>query len=366
MGGGFARDDAARHICSVCGKEFAPKNDEMACAECAKKSISDVFKTLNVDIPPVSSQSYDEGKAIFRGGGVDIWRVRKRETGNIYALKMLQSDYRYNKEARNALLAESEIGKALCHENIVRTIEIGDSGDGPYHLMELCEGGNVGILLRKHEGKLPLTLATRIMLQVLSALDYMHNAKLYVKLPYDSPLGSKNDTKVCGVVHRDITLNHMLLAGDPNAPTVKLTGFETAGYFCEGRLFLPHYDPRKDDHLLGSVGFARFTSRQQALNHLRATPATDLWMAAAAYYYVLAKAPPKPFREFTNPWGIVISEPPVPILERDDSIPAPLAEVIDRTLADQQELFYNSAAALRRDIIAALPHEAKNGLADLI
>ena len=67
----------------------------------------------------------------------------------------------------------------------------------------------------------------------------------------------------------------------------------------------------------------------------------------------------KNFRPGVNVWQVLIAESAVPIRSRDRSVPSALADVIDRALVESPRLYYSSAAALRRDIIAALSDGVK-------
>ena len=357
--------------CAGCGKAFASEKGEAICPDC---ELERVLAELTANAEKAPQPRFKQLKAIYRGHGIDIWRVRERETGDIYALKTLQPQCRYDRKMVNALLTGTEIGALLGHENVVRTVEIRSPEDEPYHLMELCDG-NVCDLMKAHGGRLPLPLATLVFLQVLLALDYLHNAGLTVEFTRGGLFDRQTETIVCGVVHRDIKPGHILWTGNPDAPIVKLAGFDASGYLCHGKLLLPHFDPEDDDRLLCSPGMAAFLPRQQAVNHKKTMPATDVWSAVAIYYYMLTGEYPKPFGAFRNEWNryatvfsweVVFSKPPVPIRERDNRIPSALAAVIDQALDDRQELSYASAAALRQDIIAALPEELKLAVAPQI
>jgi serine/threonine protein kinase len=85
-------------------------------------------------------------------------------------------------------------------------------------------------------------------------------------------------------------------------------------------------------------------------NFLMATPAVDVWSAAASLYYMLTGQPPRDFsNEPHERWLWVVSnKPPVPIRQREASIPPALAEVIDHALDDRDSLHFTSAAGLKR------------------
>ena len=365
-------------ICVECGKAFIPKGDGAICEACLIAMIEQFLKGAAPQENGAPLIRFEEGaetqetaaplirfekeKLLYKSDWCEIWRVRERETGNVYALKMLCDKYGIRDRERNIFLTGADIGMALCHENVVSTVETGETNDIPYQLMELCDGADVDDLLQKRGGKLSIALATRIILQVLSALDYIHHADLSWT-PQERPFfQQKAKARLSGIVHRDIKPSHMLLTGDPNAPTVKLTGFHIAGHDASGE----DYEAWcvSDDSLLKP--HAAFQPRQLAIDFRHAKPESDVWAAAAVFYFVLTGKLPKPFQKGEPVFQTVVSRAAVPIRERDESIPAALAAVIDRALADQGELYYKSAEALRQDIITALPEDVRSGLAGII
>ena len=106
--------------------------------------------------------------------------------------------------------------------------------------------------------------------------------------------------------------------------------------------------------------------RQQALDCRFAKPEVDVWAAAASYYYMLTGQFPKNFRQGVNMWQILVTESATPIRQRDSSVPERLAQVIDRALVERPVIGCNSAAALRYDIIRALPEGSRNYCMDII
>ena len=69
--------------------------------------------------------------------------------------------------------------------------------------------------------------------------------------------------------------------------------------------------------------------------------------------------PPKNLKPQPLLWQSLVQESAVPIRQRDSSIPARIASVIDHALIEKPEIGCKSAAAFRRDIIAALPPETR-------
>ena len=226
------------------------------------------------------------------------------------------------------------------HQNIVQFYKCGRSGDNFFKLVEFCQGGSVWELVRKKGGKLSIDLATRIILQVLDGLHYIHHVPVIANL-----YGKKVDTK--GIVHRRITPKNILLSDDSSYPIAKIDDFTLC---CPYEI---EYSDDQDwhDNFFGSPDFM---SRQIVLNFFSAKPEVDVRTAAACYYYMLTGFPPKDFSGKRDWVDAVISESAIPIQKRNPLIPKKLAEVIDTALIDKPKIIIKSALELKTKIEEAL------------
>lgn len=100
------------------------------------------------------------------------------------------------------------------------------------------------------------------------------------------------------------------------------------------------------------VGTPVFIPRQQVLEFKYAKPEVDVWAAAASLYYMLTGYYP---RDFTGKdiFLEVLRNKPVPIRQRDISIPKKLAEVIDLALIEEPEIYFKSAKAFKQALLSA-------------
>lgn len=107
------------------------------------------------------------------------------------------------------------------------------------------------------------------------------------------------------------------------------------------------------------MGTPQFMPIQQAKDFRFSKPEVDVWAAAASYYHMLTGVFPRNFKPGKNILLTLVQERPVPIRQRDPSIPPAIAAVIDKALVEVPEIGYKSAAAFRRDLVAALPASLK-------
>jgi serine/threonine protein kinase len=99
-----------------------------------------------------------------------------------------------------------EILRRLSHPNILKCYELLEDEAKYYIVTEYCEGGSLKDRLTNHK-KLTEKEAAEVMLQVLSAVSYMHATK---------------------IVHRDIRPENILLLGSGSEFEVKIADFSQA------------------------------------------------------------------------------------------------------------------------------------------
>ena len=294
---------------------------------------------------------YDNVKKLGEGGMGTVWKVRNRKTGKDFALKTILPKVGMDENARKLFMREADICKCLDHKNVVKGYETGDANGTLYILMDLCEGGSVDDLIEQKGGKLSIELATWIMLQVLSGLDYVHNMDIDVLVKAGLFRGMK-EVNTIGVVHRDFKPGNVFLSDTSDHPVAKVADFGLAKAFNTAG--------KSQVSKTGSIkGTPVFMPKQQAMNCKYAKPEVDVWAAAASFYYMLTGKFPKDFYSGKNPWQVIILEKAIPIRKRNSAIPEKMAAVIDKALVEDPSIGYKSAAALRRDLVAALPSNVR-------
>lgn len=116
--------------------------------------------------------------------------------------------------------------KALRHENVVKLLDYGYSENIFFFTMEYCERGSVTNLIVQKGGRLSVDIAVPIILQVLTGLDYAHNAEIP-----NIKLGSGGFGKGRGLVHRDLKPSNIFLSNVNDKLTVKIGDYGLAKAF---------------------------------------------------------------------------------------------------------------------------------------
>ena len=207
---------------------------------------------------------------------------------------------------------EAKAAGTLTHPNIVTIHEVGQENDRHFLVMEYLDGQSLRDILQL-QGALPLKETVEIALQMCDALSYAH---------------------AHGVVHRDVKPDniHILPGG-----IIKLTDFGIARITAEPSI-------TSQGQVFGTPSYMSPEQvASQAVDHR-----TDLFSMAITLYEMLTGR--KPFvgdSVITITYNIMNSQPPMPV-----GIPTALQNILQKGLAKDANLRYQSAAAMGADLRA--------------
>ena len=288
-----------------------------------------------------NSPKYTLVRLLGKGGCGEVYLAKQNQSNEFVALKVMLPEVAVRKKAVNMFLREIENIKVLHHPNVVKLIDYSYSDGLFYFTMEYCQGGSLFNLISQHGGKLSIDTAITIILQVLSGLEYTHNVEIpQVKLA-DGRFG-----KGKGLVHRDLKPGNIFIKQVNNQLTIKIGDYGLSKAFDLAGLSGQTYTGAK-------AGTPFFVPRQQLLDFKYVQPEVDVWAAAACLYNILTGTCP---RDLTgeDTFLAVLENDPVPIRQRDASIPKKLAEVIDLALVEKPEIYFKSAAAFKRSLLSVI------------
>jgi len=248
------------------------------------------------------------------GGMGAVYAARRLADGASVAIKVLLARVAVDAEARQKFQREIEVTQSLRHPNLVALLDHGSAGSGFYFAMELCPGGGVDGLLQRRGGRLPVAEALAIVLQALKGLIHAHNR---------------------GFVHRDLKPQNLLLTA-PEGGTAKIADFGMAKSWQKAGL--------SGMTALGTAGGTlAFMPREQLTNFREVKPASDVFSMGATLYFLLTGEPPRDFPPGRDPMEVILRDGTIPIRQRRPDLPAPLAEVLERALADRPTDRYPTA-----------------------
>jgi eukaryotic-like serine/threonine-protein kinase len=236
---------------------------------------------------------------VSRTGSSTIFRAVDTRTSSPVALKVPHPDMEADPILFDRFQREASIGEKLHHAHVMRVFG-GEKRSRVYMVMEWCEGRLLRDIL--NEGKLPQERAIHIAVQVLEALEYIHDN---------------------GVIHRDLKPENIMVDAHDN---IKLIDFGIAGDAGARRLTYAGFG--------ATLGTADYISPEQVKGK-RGDARSDIFSVGVILYEMLTGHLP-----FTG------STPMEAMNDRVLNHPTP-PTVLDATITPQlQEVLYR---ALERD-----------------
>ncbi|MEW6446986.1 MAG: PASTA domain-containing protein [Bacillota bacterium] len=232
-------------------------------------------------------------------------------------IKVLRDEYARDEDFVRRFRREARSVASLSHPNIVSVFDVGCTDGVHYLVMEYVEGRNLKSLIK--EGRISISSALQIASNICDALEHAHKR---------------------GIVHRDVKPHNILVTPEGRA---KLTDFGIARAVSSGTV-------SATKALLGSV---QYISPEQA----RGEPAdarSDIYSLGAVLYEMLTGRPPF---SGDNPVAVAIKhiqDNPTPVNQVNPAVPNAVATVVEKAMAKNPNLRYQSVTAMAEDIINLL------------
>jgi len=259
-------------------------------------------------------------------GGMGMVYLAEHETlPRRFAIKILKSEYLTNELFVERFRREAIASSRAVHPNVVYITDFGRLPEGNFYIvMEFLEGVGLDKLLET-QGRIPLTRALPILIQIADALDHTHKM---------------------GVIHRDLKAENVLLVEERNrVDVVKILDFGIA------RLMVPDCtNSRITSH--GQVfGTPEYMSPEQASDK-SLDGRSDLYSLGVLAFELVTGQPP--FLS-ENPTDILHAHlqqmpPPPSSLVPDFHVPRVFDGVVLRCLAKKPGERYATAGEVRNDL----------------
>lgn len=259
-----------------------------------------------------------------------VYRAAHRETGKIYAVKVLRSSlsnpkgihpktHKGLKPYIDLFRREGEFGMKLKHPNIVEIHEVYSQGVTHYIVMDFVEGRNLREFYRARRRFDPLE-AAEIMSGVMAGLTYALQQ---------------------GVTHRDLKMSNVLVSSEGQA---KLVDFGLAGVQGSAEAEAEGFSRRTIDY----AGLERATGCRQD------DPRTDIFFAGTIFYQMLTAHPALPDNRDRAQAGKARYQDIKPILELVPSLPLPFTMVVNKALEFDPEKRYQTPGDMLVDLKLAI------------
>ncbi len=197
---------------------------------------------------------YSLERELGRGGMATVYLARDVRLDRPVAIKFLRPDLAADPAARSRFLHEARTSARLAHPHIVPIYSVEAEGPHPFLVMALVDGETLGARLRRR-GALPPEEGERLLREIAWALGYAHAQ---------------------GIVHRDITLENILIERDSGRTLLGDFGLATAREAIEAQ-------PR-----FGTPGYLA----PEVIRGEPSSPATDIYALGVVVWHALAGRAP--------------------------------------------------------------------------
>ncbi len=240
----------------------------------------------------------------------------------IVAIKCMHRHLADDPEFRAMFLDEARLAARIRHPNVVSTIDIGESDEGMYLVMEYVTGESLASLLRassRSGERIPSSIGVRIVIDALYGLHAAHVA-------------TDDAGKPLSIVHRDVSPQNILVATDGHARVLDFGIAKAAG----------RSHTTRDGQLKGKF-------RYMAPEQIRDAPVsarTDVYAASVVLWELLTG---QPLFKGSNDAAVVarvlegVVAPPSKLVP---SVPPELDAIVARGLAREPDDRFPSAEAM--------------------
>jgi serine/threonine-protein kinase len=237
------------------------------------------------------------------------------------AIKRLHPHLAREPEFIEMFLEEARIAARIHHPNVVPILEIGESDQGYYIVMEYVEGDTLGRLLARSAQtgvRLPTKVGLRVVIDMLAGLDAAHELK-------------DDDGNPFGIVHRDISPQNVLVGVDGSA---RLSDFGVARATSK-------LSTTRTGQLKGKLAYM---APEQAKGHKDIDRRADLFAAGIVLWEVLACRRLFKGDGEADTLNRVLHEPIPPVRAANPTIPAALEAVVAKALERDRTKRYETSA----------------------
>lgn len=283
-------------------------------------------ETMVTEPPPQRIRSYLLKEEAGAGSMGVVYRAVHETTGHVAAIKLVTPAGHRDDAAIKSFVREAAVLRTLDHKRIVKFIDTGVECGHLFLVMEYVPTIDLRATLAGMKPSGRIRIACGLMRQILDGLGYAHDN---------------------GVVHRDIKPGNVLVARQDNGLKAKLADFGLAKNFLEAGLSRFSCE----NEIKGTL---HFMAPEQVANSRYATPQSDLFSVGATLYTLITNQPIYDDSDRHATLNDIVARGPVPIERRMPDVPAELAALMRRALAQEPSQRFRSADEL---------HDALTGLA---
>jgi serine/threonine protein kinase len=267
-------------------------------------------------------------RLVARGGMAEVYTGTQETIGEV-AVKVMRGLIDKDSEQLARFQREAEVIEGLRHPNIVRMFYYDVVNESPYLVMEYIPGPSLAVYLRSlhdHQQRMPIGMVAHVLSSLASALDYAHAR---------------------GMIHRDIKPANVLLRSRSGEVRLNEPLPEDVEPVLTDFGLVRLLDSTMHTTAGSVSGTPTYMSPEQARGE-KVDKRTDIYSLGIMLYEMLAGT--VPFQADTT-FGMLMKHineplPPIPGLSLE------LQAILDRTLAKDPALRYESAGELANEFLA--------------
>jgi hypothetical protein len=215
-------------------------------------------------------------------------------------------------ESLNLFNSEADLLKSLSHRNIPRFRDRFDADGQAFLVLELISGQPLDRILLHRGAPIGQDEVLNWSVQICDVLDYLH-------------------TRQPPIIYRDLKPDNLMISDDG---TIKVIDFGIARTFKQGK--------QKDTVQIGTASYAPPEQHGKGQTDARA----DIYALGVTMYYLLTN---------NLPPVAILPDNPVPVRAHNPQVSAQVADIIARAMQKERSLRYQSAADMRKALLALLP-----------
>ncbi len=270
------------------------------------------------------SDRYQVIKSIGEGGMANVYLAYDTILDRNVAVKVLRGDLANDEKFVRRFQREALAASSLSHPNIVEVYDVGEDNGEYYIVMEYIEGKHLKQLIKKR-GKLTITEAVDIVLQITDGLSVAHDSY---------------------IIHRDIKPQNIMILENG---LVKITDFGIAMAMNSTQL-------TQTNSVMGSV---HYLPPEQASGK-GATLQSDIYSIGILFYELLTGKLPFKGENAVEIALKHLKEPLPSIREEIPNIPQSVENIIIKATAKNPKNRYNDAREMHDDLKTCLDETRKN------
>lgn len=291
----------------------------VARARLAVASLSETFSqptgpATALDLP-CQLGKYELIEVLGHGGMGTVYRARHQRLGREFAVKVLNANRCHNSEAIARFLREQQSAGGIRHPNVVLATDADEDQGTHFLAMEYLHGADLARVVQRI-GPLSVADACEVIRQAAVGLSHIHEN---------------------GLVHRDLKPSNLMLACDPATsapPNVKILDL---GLAREDIATQTASALTESGQVMGTIDYM---APEQVTDPRSVDIRSDIYGLGCTLFYLLAGRALFRGPEHRTPFKVMsahVSEVPPNISELRPDCPQQLRDILEKTLAKDQE-----------------------------